>query len=252
MCVDRHHEHNCRKKILFSQFGPPVKSAVLQNNSHPLYVRQLETLFKMASKLSISAVNGLDYGDFIQRFGNVVENTSLCAAAVCARRPFYSFDSFVSSMSQFIDELPKDGRAGILRSHPDLRWPTRVSNSRISTRTDACWHHYAHRGGNSTAEALQQAIQGEVWISICDLRSIEQKRRDSGRDSNTTTQWWRSRVAVWDWRSEKDHASENERFVRMRRLETLTKVVDVTVLWSMCGWLCGNSWQSNIDQWRRI
>ena len=90
------------------------------NNSHPHYVRQLETLFKMASKLSISAVNGLDYGDFIQRFGNVVENTSLCAAAVCARRPFYSFDSFVSSMYQFIDELPKDGRAGILRSHPDL------------------------------------------------------------------------------------------------------------------------------------
>lgn len=74
----------------------------------------------MASKFSISAVNGLHYSDFIQKFGNVVENTSLCAAAVCARRPFHSFDNFVSSMYQFIDELPKDGRAGILRNHPDL------------------------------------------------------------------------------------------------------------------------------------
>ena len=74
----------------------------------------------MASKLSISAVNELDYGEFIHKFGNVVEMTPLCAAAVCARRPFSSFDSFVSEMCQFINDLPKDGRAGILRSHPDL------------------------------------------------------------------------------------------------------------------------------------
>ena len=74
----------------------------------------------MASKLSISAVNALDYGEFIHKFGNVVEKTPLCAAAVCARRPFSSFDSFVSEMCQFIDELPKDGRVGILCSFSDL------------------------------------------------------------------------------------------------------------------------------------
>ena len=74
----------------------------------------------MASKLSISAVNALDYGEFIHKFGNVVEKTPLCAAAVCARRPFSSFDTFVSEMCQFIDELPKDGRVGILCSFSDL------------------------------------------------------------------------------------------------------------------------------------
>ena len=74
----------------------------------------------MASKLSISAVNELDYGEFIHKFGNVVEMTLLCAAAVCARRPFSSFDIFVSEMCQFIDELPKDGRVGILCSFSDL------------------------------------------------------------------------------------------------------------------------------------
>ncbi|KAJ7350229.1 hypothetical protein OS493_037692 [Desmophyllum pertusum] len=74
----------------------------------------------MATKLSISAVNELDYRDFIHKFGSVVEMTSLCAAAVCAKRPFWSFDSFVAAMCQFIDDLPEDGRAGILRSHPDL------------------------------------------------------------------------------------------------------------------------------------
>ena len=74
----------------------------------------------MASKLSISAVNALAYREFIHKLGNVVEKTPLCAAAVCTRRPFSSFDSFVSEMCQFIDELPKDGRAGILCSFPDL------------------------------------------------------------------------------------------------------------------------------------
>lgn len=74
----------------------------------------------MAYKLPISAANELNYEEFIHKFGNVVEMTPLCAAAVCARRPFSSFDNFVSEMCQFIDELPKDGRAGILRSHPDL------------------------------------------------------------------------------------------------------------------------------------
>ena len=49
---------------------------------------------KMASKLSISDVNELDYREFIHKLGNVVEMTQLCVAAVCARRPFSSFDSF--------------------------------------------------------------------------------------------------------------------------------------------------------------
>ena len=78
------------------------------------------SLLKVASKLSISAVNRLQHADFNHKFGNVVENTSLCAAAICTQRPFSSFDSFVSSMYQFIDELPKDGKAEILRSYRDL------------------------------------------------------------------------------------------------------------------------------------
>ena len=74
----------------------------------------------MASKLTISAVNMLNYDDFVKKFGNIVEMTPSCAAGVCSERPFASFDSFVAVMSQFIDNLPKDGRGEILRNHPDL------------------------------------------------------------------------------------------------------------------------------------
>ena len=78
----------------------------------------------MACKLTVSSIDELNYREFIVRFGNVVEGNSLCAAAVWSRRPFSSFENFVGTMCQFIDDLPKDGKAGILRSFLDLtaRW----------------------------------------------------------------------------------------------------------------------------------
>jgi len=79
---------------------------------------------QMACKLTVSSINELGYREFIVRFGNVVEGNSLCAAAVWSRRPFSSFENFVGTMRQFIDDLPQDGKAGILRSFLDLtaRW----------------------------------------------------------------------------------------------------------------------------------
>ena len=58
------------------------------------------------------------------RFGNAVEENSLCAAAVWSRRLSPSFENFAGTMCQFIDDIPKDGKAGILRSFLDLtaRW----------------------------------------------------------------------------------------------------------------------------------
>ena len=85
----------------------------------------------MARKLSIQAVNELSYKDFISTFANVVEHTSLCAAAVCTKAPFSSSESFVSEICRFIDSLPDDAKAGILRSYQDLfdRWESLSSES---------------------------------------------------------------------------------------------------------------------------
>lgn len=104
----------------------------------------------MASKLSISAVNELDYRYFIRKFGNIVEETKLCAAAVCARRPFTSFDNFVEAICQFINELPKDGRAGILRNHPDLA-------DRLESLTPESQREQTHAGITTlTKEKIQE------------------------------------------------------------------------------------------------
>ena len=85
----------------------------------------------MARKLSIQAVNELNYKDFISTFANVVEHTSLCAAAVCTKAPFSSSESFVTEICRFIDSLPDDAKAGILRCYQDLfdHWESLSSES---------------------------------------------------------------------------------------------------------------------------
>ena len=94
--------------------------------------------FNMAtSKMSISSVNELDYNSFIRIFGNVVEGTPLCAAAVISKRPFSSFDQFVAAMWEIVDELPDSARAGILRNHRDLAG-NRESLSSDSQKEQIC------------------------------------------------------------------------------------------------------------------
>ncbi|ODM98283.1 2-oxo-4-hydroxy-4-carboxy-5-ureidoimidazoline decarboxylase [Orchesella cincta] len=63
---------------------------------------------------------GMSYEDFIQIFGNVIEHCAICSAAVWAKRPFYNLKELHSAICTFVDELPKIGREGILRLHPDL------------------------------------------------------------------------------------------------------------------------------------
>ncbi|XP_064110185.1 2-oxo-4-hydroxy-4-carboxy-5-ureidoimidazoline decarboxylase-like [Macrobrachium nipponense] len=68
----------------------------------------------------ISEVNRMDYEEFIEVFGNVIEHCSLCAAAVWRYRPFRDVKHLHEEIGRFIDDLPEAGREAILRSHPDL------------------------------------------------------------------------------------------------------------------------------------
>ncbi|XP_021947891.1 2-oxo-4-hydroxy-4-carboxy-5-ureidoimidazoline decarboxylase [Folsomia candida] len=72
------------------------------------------------SPLSINQVNEMEYEDFISTFGNVVEHCSLFAAAIWSQRPFHGVKQLHKTFCDFIDTLPKLGKEGILRSHPDL------------------------------------------------------------------------------------------------------------------------------------
>ncbi|KAK8746908.1 hypothetical protein OTU49_016891 [Cherax quadricarinatus] len=70
--------------------------------------------------MQVSKVNALDYEEFIEVFGNVIEHCPLCAAAVWKHRPFSDVRHLHEEICRFIDDLPVAGREGILRCHPDL------------------------------------------------------------------------------------------------------------------------------------
>ena len=70
------------------------------------------------SKMDV--VNGLGYEAFCAKFGSLFENTPLVAASVWENRPFADPASLHQCLCDFVRRLPPEGKAGILRCHPDL------------------------------------------------------------------------------------------------------------------------------------
>ncbi|XP_072333042.1 2-oxo-4-hydroxy-4-carboxy-5-ureidoimidazoline decarboxylase [Scyliorhinus torazame] len=70
--------------------------------------------------MEMQTVNSMNYEHFLDVFGNVVEKCPLVAAAVWAGRPFSSVSALEKNIGDFIDSLPRSGKEGILRCHPDL------------------------------------------------------------------------------------------------------------------------------------
>lgn len=62
----------------------------------------------------------MDFGEFVDVFGNVIERCPLIAAAVWSQRPFSDLEDLEKHFFAFIDALPQSGQEGILRCHPDL------------------------------------------------------------------------------------------------------------------------------------
>ncbi|XP_045422803.1 putative 2-oxo-4-hydroxy-4-carboxy-5-ureidoimidazoline decarboxylase [Lemur catta] len=70
--------------------------------------------------MDIEKVNSMDFGEFVDVFGNVIERCPLIAAAVWSQRPFSDVEDLEKHFFDFIDALPQSGQEGILRCHPDL------------------------------------------------------------------------------------------------------------------------------------
>lgn len=53
----------------------------------------------------------MDFGEFVDVFGNVIERCPLIAAAVWSQRPFSDLEDLEKHFSAFIDALPQSGKA---------------------------------------------------------------------------------------------------------------------------------------------
>ncbi|XP_069828168.1 putative 2-oxo-4-hydroxy-4-carboxy-5-ureidoimidazoline decarboxylase [Dendropsophus ebraccatus] len=70
--------------------------------------------------MDLEAVNSMNYEQFLDIFGNIVEKCPIITAAVWSRRPFLTLSEVEDRVCEFIDSLPISGKEGILRCHPDL------------------------------------------------------------------------------------------------------------------------------------
>ncbi|XP_024436541.1 putative 2-oxo-4-hydroxy-4-carboxy-5-ureidoimidazoline decarboxylase [Desmodus rotundus] len=70
--------------------------------------------------MDMEKVNSMDFREFVDVFGNVIERCPLIAAAVWSQSPFSDREELERHFSAFIDALPQSGQEGILRCYPDL------------------------------------------------------------------------------------------------------------------------------------
>ncbi|XP_067888934.1 2-oxo-4-hydroxy-4-carboxy-5-ureidoimidazoline decarboxylase-like [Heterodontus francisci] len=70
--------------------------------------------------MEMQVINSMNYEQFVDVFGNVIEKCPLIAAAVWTHHPFSSVCALEKQMGDFVDSLSRSGKEGILRCHPDL------------------------------------------------------------------------------------------------------------------------------------
>lgn len=70
--------------------------------------------------MTVKEINKMDFLDFVQAFGTVIEYTPLIAASVWAMRPFPDFYMLHRAFTVCISDLSQSSKKGLLRCHPDL------------------------------------------------------------------------------------------------------------------------------------
>ncbi len=82
-------------------------------------VQRIETDL-MEGKLTLEAVNNMDYHEFITAFCSVIEHGTLAAATVWSGRPFSSQLALHQAFVLFLSSLPPQSKLGVVRCYPDL------------------------------------------------------------------------------------------------------------------------------------
>ena len=66
--------------------------------------------------MDMEKVNSMDFREFVDVFGNVIERCPLIAAAVWFQSPFSDREELERHFSAFIDALPQSGKTSVLYS----------------------------------------------------------------------------------------------------------------------------------------
>lgn len=94
----------CKTSLCIQQLQPRE-----QSHCHPL--RERGANVPPPAAMDMEKVNSMDFGEFVDVFGNVIERCPLIAAAVWSQRPFSDLEDLEKHFSAFIDALPPSGKA---------------------------------------------------------------------------------------------------------------------------------------------
>ena len=110
-------------------------------------------------KVNIEAVNALDTGAFVERFGAVFEDSAWVAEAAWDRRPFRNREALHAAMCACVQEAGTARQTALIRAHPDL-----VGNA-------------AREGQLGAASASEQAGAGLDRLDEGEVRWFERYNR---------------------------------------------------------------------------
>jgi 2-oxo-4-hydroxy-4-carboxy-5-ureidoimidazoline decarboxylase len=79
--------------------------------------------------VTVSEINALPHGDFVERFGFLFEHSPWVAAAAAERRPYPSIEAMRQTMIGIVDAASEDCKLALLRAHPELAGKAAIDHS---------------------------------------------------------------------------------------------------------------------------
>lgn len=116
--------------------------------------------------MDIGTVNSMDFGEFVDVFGNVVERCPVVAAAVWSQRPFRDADDLAEHFSAFLDALPVPGKArapprGRRAPRPSARGSPRLAVAGLDVRVAVFIVRF------TVPKLLTRGRHGRTYIGAC-------------------------------------------------------------------------------------
>jgi 2-oxo-4-hydroxy-4-carboxy-5-ureidoimidazoline decarboxylase len=85
--------------------------------------------------LTISQVNQMSQGDFVETFGAVFEDTPIIATQTWNHRPFTDVHDLHQKMVDIVSHMTDDAKLLLIKAHPDLGSKAKMAEASVSEQS---------------------------------------------------------------------------------------------------------------------
>jgi 2-oxo-4-hydroxy-4-carboxy-5-ureidoimidazoline decarboxylase len=83
----------------------------------------------MMAERTLREINRLDESQFVQKLGNIYEESPWVAERVASDRPFETVEALRTAMQDVVDSASRERKLELLRAHPDLGDQTGITDA---------------------------------------------------------------------------------------------------------------------------